>query len=163
MKATVLGLFIAFVPFASAAEPLLVSPVADYGTAIPDNIKECGLHTSQAQDVLEALAAAGIAAQGATEDKVPAKGRYLQLRIESAMSQGNAFTGHHKQVTTSAHLYQNGKEVGQTTLSRDSMGGAFGGYKSSCSVLRRCTSTLGKDIAAWVKGQPAQSPAAPAP
>jgi hypothetical protein len=47
--------------------------------------------------------------------------------------------------------------VAQTTLSRDSSGGFGGGYKGSCSVLRRCTNALGKDIAAWVKKQPANA------
>ena len=35
-----------------------------------------------------------------------------------------------------------------------SMGGVFGGYRGACSVLHRCTVTLGKDIADWVKTQP---------
>jgi hypothetical protein len=52
--------------------------------------------------------------------------------------------------------------VAQTTLSRDSTGGAFGGYNGSCNVLRRCAIVLGKDIAGWVRNNPAQSPAAPA-
>ena len=160
MKSTCLALLIAFVPCAGFAQALVVSP-AGYGTAVADNIKaECKLSETQSESVLKQLSAAGIPAQAAASDAVPASGRYLQLRIESAMSAGNAFTGHRKQVTTSAHLFENGKEVAQTTLSRDSSGGAFGGYKGSCNVLRRCAIVLGKDIAGWIKSQPA--PAAPA-
>jgi hypothetical protein len=155
MKIVYFFLLIGFAPLAAFGEPLLVSPNASYGSAVADNIKaECGLAEAQSKAVLEALAAAGVSAQAAGSDAVPKQGRYLQLRIESALSAGNAFTGHRKQVTTSAHLFQNGKEIGQTTQSRDSMGGVFGGYKGSCNVLRRCAVTLGKDIAGWVKSQP---------
>jgi len=33
------------------------------------------------------------------------------------------------------------------------MGGFGAGFKGSCSVLNRCTKTLGKDFADWLKGQ----------
>jgi hypothetical protein len=156
MKALALALVLVL-PCAAFGETLLVSPAASYGTAIADNIKaECALSETQTEAVLKQLGAAGVSAQAAGSDAVPASGRYLQLRIESAISAGNGFTGHRKQVTTSAHLFENGKEIAQTTKSRDSTGGAFGGYKGSCNVLRRCAIVLGKDIAAWVKAQPAK-------
>jgi hypothetical protein len=154
-----LALLVVCVPFASLADPLLVSPSAEYSAtaSVADNIKtECKLPAAQSESVLKELAAAGIPAQAAANGAVPAKGRFLQLHIESAVSGGNAFTGHQKQVTTSVRLFENGKEIAQTTKTRDSMGGAFAGYRGSCSVLHRCTNTLGKDIAAWVKSQPAK-------
>ena len=157
MKIVCFALLAACVPCASLADPLLVSPSADYSAtaSVAENIKtECKLPAAQSESVLKELAAAGIPAQAAASGAVPAKGRYLQLQIDSAISAGSAFTGHQKQVTTSARLFENGKEIAQTTKTRDSMGGAFGGYRGSCSVLHRCTNTLGKDIAAWVKSQP---------
>ena len=156
MKALCLGLFVSLAPCAGFAQALLVSPAASYGTGIADNLKQCGLSETQTESVLKQLAAAGVSAQAAPSDSVPATGRFLQLRIESAISGGNAFVGHRKQVTTSAHLFENGKEIAQTTQSRDSTGGFFGGYKGSCNVLRRCAIVVGKDIAAWVKTQPAK-------
>jgi hypothetical protein len=154
MKALCLALVL-LVPGSALAEALLVSPAAGYGTAITDNVKtECKLSETQTEAVLKQLQAAGIQAQAASSDAVPAKGRFLQLTIESAISGGNAFVGHRKQVTTSARLFENGKEIAQTTQSRDSTGGFFGGYKGSCNVLRRCATVVGKDIAAWVKTQP---------
>jgi hypothetical protein len=155
VKTACLALLIAFAP-SMALGDLLVSPEAGYGGAIADNIKaECGLPQSQSEAVLKQLAEVGVLARAAGSDGIPATGRFLELRIENAISSGNAFIGHRKHVTTSARLFENGVEVAQTTQSRDSSGGFFGGYKSSCSVLRRCTNTLGKDIAAWVKKQPA--------
>ena len=157
MKTVRLALFVVLVPFASFANPLLVSPSADYSPtgSVPENIKtECTLPAAQTESVLAALNAAGITAEPAPSGAVPAKGRFLKLEITSAVSAGNAFIGHKKQVTTSAHLFQNGKEIAQTTKTRDSMGGFFAGYRGSCSVLHRCTVTLGKDIADWLKTQP---------
>jgi hypothetical protein len=157
MKATCLALFVAFLPFASFADPLLVSPSADYAASgsVPDNIKaECKLPAAQSEAVVKELVAAGIPAQVAPSGGVPAKGRFLKLQIESAVSAGNAFMGHQKQVTTSAHLFQDGKEISQATKTRDSMGGVFAGYRGSCSVLHRCTNVLAKDVADWVKTQP---------
>ena len=157
MKATCLALLVTLVPFASLADPLLVSPSADYSPtgSVPENVKtECKLPGAQSESVVAALNAAGIAAQAATSGAVPAKGRFLKLEITGAISAGNAFIGHRKQVTTAAHLFVNGREVAQTTKTRDSMGGIFGGYRGACSVLHRCTDTLGKDIAEWVKTQP---------
>ena len=154
MKALGLAVIL-FFPCAGFAQTVLVSPAASYGSAISDNIKtECALEQLQSEAVVKELNAAGITAQAGSSDAVPAKGRFLQLKIESAISGGNAFTGHAKQVTTSAKLFKDGKEVAQTTKSRDSSGGMWAGYKGSCSVLRRCVTVLGKDIAAWVKTQP---------
>ena len=157
MKATRLALIVALLPFASFADPLLVSPSADYSatSTVAENIKtECTLPAAQTESVLAALNASGITAQAAPSAAVPAKGRFLKLEITSAVSAGNMFLGHRKQVTTAAHLFVNGKEIAQTSKTRDSGGGYFGGYKSSCGVLQRCTNTLGKDIAEWVKTQP---------
>jgi len=79
------------------------------------------------------------------------KGRVLQVEIFNALSQGNAFIGHGKQVTLKGKLLENGQEIGNFTAVRGSMGGAFGGYKSSCAVLHRCQAALAKDILAWLK------------
>ncbi|MEN8161610.1 MAG: hypothetical protein ABFS41_16190 [Myxococcota bacterium] len=159
MKTTLVALLTVLVPLAGFAEPLLVSPSAEYApaSAVADNIKtECSLPSAQTESVVQQLNAAGMPAQAAGAGAVPAQGRFLKLQIESAVSAGSAFTGHRKQVTTSAELFENGASIAKTTQTRDSMGGVFGGYRSSCSVLHRCTNALGKDIATWLKSQPGQ-------
>ncbi len=157
MRNLILGLFVALLPLTAIADTLLVSPEASYangGAGVPENIKnECGLPAAQTQAVLNALNASGITAQVAAGDAIPKQGRVVQLNIESAISAGNAFIGHRKQVVTSARLFVNGKETAKQTFTRDSGGGVFAGYKGSCSVLYRCTTTLGKDIASWVQSQ----------
>jgi hypothetical protein len=155
VKTACLAALLALAP-SMAFGDLLVSPEAGYGAAVADNIKaECGLPQSQTEAVLAQLAEIGLPAQAASSDAIPVTGRFLDLRIEAAISGGNGFIGHRKHVTTSARLFEDGAQIAQTTLSRDSTGGFGGAYKSSCSVLRRCANALGKDIAAWVKSQPA--------
>lgn len=79
-----------------------------------------------------------------------ASGKTLKLEISDAVSSGNAFIGHHKFVKVRGSLWENGEKIASFKGKRSSGGGAFGGYKGSCSVLGRCVKTLGKDIAAWL-------------
>jgi len=54
-------------------------------------------------------------------------------------------------VTVKGSLIRKGKETVSFKASRASMGGFMGGYKGTCALLGRCTKTLGKDIALWLK------------
>ena len=64
---------------------------------------------------------------------------------------GNAFMGHHKYSAARGTLFENGKKLASFEARRQSMGGAFAGYKGSCSVLGRTVKAMGKDVAAWLK------------
>jgi len=77
-------------------------------------------------------------------------GRVLQLEINDAVSQGNAFIGHQKFVRVKGTLWENGTRLASFDGQRSSGGGFAAGYKSSCAVLGRCVKALGKDIAAWL-------------
>jgi hypothetical protein len=79
------------------------------------------------------------------------KGRVLQIELTDAVSMGNAFTGHQKYSSARGTLYENGKKVASFEARRQSMGGAFAGYKGSCSVLGRTVKAMGKDISLWLK------------
>jgi len=134
VRNVLLGLILALFPVAAFSEGLLVSPEAAYsaGGGVPENIKnECNLPAAQTEYLMNALDASGVEAEVASGEGVPKKGRFLQVRIESAISGGNFFTGHRKQVVTSARLFENGREVAEKTFTRDSGGGVFGGYKVS--------------------------------
>jgi len=121
---------------------------------IPSSIRdECDLPAFQTDVLKRSLSAARIPVELVESDGVPATGKFLQVRIESAVSAGNAFTGHMKQVVVSTKLFENGVELAKETHTRESRGGMGAGFKGSCSVLRRCSETLGKDIAKWVKAQ----------
>lgn len=77
-------------------------------------------------------------------------GYVLDLKIRNALSAGNAWSGHKKQVLISAELLKDGNKINVFTGSRDSMGGFWGGFKGSCSVLDRTVNTLGSDTAIWL-------------
>ena len=79
------------------------------------------------------------------------KGKVLKVEITDAVSRGNGFIGHSKYIDIAGSLWENGKKVASFTASRASGGGFAGAYKGSCSVLGRCSKTLGKDIARWLK------------
>lgn len=77
-------------------------------------------------------------------------GLVLDLKIRSAVSAGNAWIGHKKQILIAAELLKNGKKLKDFTASRNSMGGFWGGFKGSCDVLDRTVNTLGSDTAVWL-------------
>lgn len=78
-------------------------------------------------------------------------GMVLDVHIKDAVSAGNPFIGHRKSTLVTGTLYRDGAVIGSFVGRRNSMGGAFGGYKGSCSVLGRTVKALGKDIAEWLK------------
>ena len=86
-------------------------------------------------------------------DKVSAKtpGKALAMQIVEVQGvAGGAWTGP-KAVVVEGTLYDNGKVAGSFRASRFSGGGAFGGYKNTCSILGRCTKAIGKDVAGWLQ------------
>jgi len=119
-------------------QPNIVAECVDLGLKISQFTQEFGSKNS-------------IEIQFVDELNPSAPGKVLKVEITQAISSGNAFIGHAKYVSVAGTLYENGKEVASFTGSRHSGGGAFAGYKGSCSVLGRCSKALGKDIAAWLK------------
>lgn len=164
MKKLLFALYLTTLPAALLADDavLKMSPTAAYTSpdTIANNIKdECDLPVYQAEAVRRELKKVGIAFADAGLGEVPSTGKYLQLGIPAAYSTGNAGIGHRKQVTTSAQLFENGKEIGKTTSTRNSMGGFMGGFKGSCSVLQRCADATASDLAKWLKTELARAPA----
>ncbi len=85
------------------------------------------------------------------ESSIKNEGAQIKLIIMNAMSSGNAFMGHQKSVSINAELYREGKLVDTYVGTRGSGGGFGAGFKGSCQVLERCVTTLGKDVAKWLK------------
>lgn len=77
-------------------------------------------------------------------------GRVLQLEIIDAVSMGNAWLGHQKFAKVRGTLLDGGTKIASFKARRNSMGGAFAGFKGSCSVLGRTAVVIGEDIAAWL-------------
>jgi hypothetical protein len=113
---------------------------------ISDAIKsECSIGKQLAEYVKQySKVPVELTAQTATD------GRVLQLEIVDAVSMGNAFLGHQKFTKVRGTLFQDGQKVASFKGRRNSMGGAFAGFKGSCSVLGRTVEVLGEDIGAWL-------------
>ncbi|RYG10540.1 MAG: hypothetical protein EOO07_22000 [Chitinophagaceae bacterium] len=140
---------------ASFANPVQIQskiPFAE-SSKIPQNIRnECTELGSQlAKFTQEFGKSMDVKVELTDKIDIGQKGRVLYIEITDAVSMGNAFSGHQK--ATSAHgvLYEDGKKIAEFDARRQSMGGAFAGYKGSCSVLGRTVKTIGKDIAQWLK------------
>lgn len=75
------------------------------------------------------------------------KGKVLMLEITDVSAPGGGPWSGAKSMSVAGKLYDKGKLVGDFTGMRYSGGGFFGGYKGTCSIVGRCSKTLGKDIA----------------
>jgi len=123
------------------------APFVDSNLVARNIIDECDLPHKQIADLK------GAVPDLVVDDAVASggQGRVLRVEIVNALSSGNAFIGHHKQVQIRGRLLENGNEIGSFSGTRGSMGGAFAGFKGSCSVLHRCTEALAGDVAKWLK------------
>ena len=115
---------------------------------ISDAIKtECKL-TEQLPDFVKQYSSEPV--ELVAEPVDTASGRVLQLEIVDAVSMGNAWLGHQKFVKVTGTLFEDGAKVASFKGRRNSMGGAFAGFKGSCSVLGRTVEALGEDIGSWL-------------
>lgn len=127
------------------------APYSDTKLITKAILDECELPQQQSELIAQLASAKGILVVRDNEAVTAGKGRILQVEITNAISTGNAFVGHRKQVSVKGRLFENGTEIGDFSGIRSSMGGAFAGYKGSCSVLGRCVKTLAQDISSWLQ------------
>lgn len=154
MKKLILAFGIICSSAAFAGEPITMQRPVPYAenSAVADNIQNKCKIPEQLADFLKTAAEAKGTTVNFTESAVDtSKGRVLKLEILDAMSMGNAFMGHAKSTIVRGELFENGKRVGGFMARRNSMGGMWGAYKSSCSVLGRTAKTLSGDIAVWLE------------
>lgn len=75
----------------------------------------------------------------------------LRLQITHVLGVGGgAWTGP-KAITLSAELLENGKVVRQTKINRWSVGGVWGAFKGTCTILDRSAIAISKDLYRWVR------------
>ena len=85
-----------------------------------------------------------VAADAATRDQ-----SRVRVQITHVMGVGGGAWSGPKSMSIEATLVENGKAVRTTKLTRSTTGGAFGGFKGTCSLVERCAKALGKDVAQW--------------
>lgn len=142
------------IAFGAEADSIVLgksAPYADSSKIQSAILNECRLPEVQADLIEKSLTSDGITVIRADEPSKTEQGKVLLVEITDAVSSGNAFIGHQKRVSVKGRLLENGKEIGNFTGFRSSGGGAFAGFKGSCSVLERCAVTLAKDITRWLK------------
>jgi hypothetical protein len=79
------------------------------------------------------------------------QGRYLHMEITEVFAPGGGAWSGPKWMTVTGTLTEDDKPVASFRAKRFSTGGAFGGFKGTCSIIGRCTKAIAGDIAAWLK------------
>ncbi|MGM9479793.1 hypothetical protein ACS5PN_01210 [Roseateles sp. NT4] len=92
-----------------------------------------------------------------------AAGPVVDIKISNLVSAGNAFIGHRKSASVWVELRQGSEVLASKGFTRDTMGGAFAGFKGSCTVLERAVLVLGKDVAQWTQSIPLRGAAGGSP
>lgn len=152
LAASVLALAGLAMAVPAAAQPVVVDAHVPYANErdIQRKVREecTQLNTQLPQFILEFAPASNVEVR--LGDASSDSGRVLRLEITQAVSHGNAFLGHSKSSTARGELYEDGQRIAGFVATRNSMGGAFAGYKGSCSVLGRTMRAMGRDIAQWL-------------
>ena len=122
------------------------------GTPIAANIiNECNLDDKLSSFIHAYAVGEGIGMVRKNAVSSKTKGQVLVVAITNAVSSGNAFIGHRKFTSIKGTLYDDGKKGASFTAARMSGGGAFSGFKGSCSVLGRTVKAIGHDVMLWLK------------
>jgi hypothetical protein len=135
-----------------AADKLYVQQPAlyDKNLSIDAKVKEeCAIDSKVSAEVQKSAGGQFevVAAKSLTEAGLHKALALTIIGVEGAG--GGAWSGM-KVVTVRGTLTQGGRELGSFTAKRSSGGGAFGGYKSTCSIFGRDAKGLGQDIAKWL-------------
>ncbi len=128
-----------------------ITPYSDDAKVANDIRNECDNQRKLSHFIQVYGAEHNIAIERVNDLVTDAEGKVLEVAITDAISRGNAFIGHRKYTDIEGTLYEDGAEQASFTATRVSGGGAFGGFKGSCSVLGRTVEVLGKDVALWLK------------
>jgi hypothetical protein len=142
------------VPLASpAAGTLNLQDLAQYekGMPVPEAVRaECGLEGKVVELVQSAVARNFDKVVLVPDGTKSGAGRSLAMKITGITgTAGGAWSGA-KFLTIDGTLRENGKVIGTFRATRLSGGGAFGGYKGTCSILGRCAKALSDDVAKWL-------------
>ena len=148
------ALVLAALPAAADTTKMLRSIPFAANAPVPAAVRDqCALQTKVPEFIAQAAGSSVELVDGTLNRKV---GRVLELEITEVHAPGGgAFSGP-KWMSVKGELYEKGKQIGSFRAKRYSTGGAFGGFKGTCSIIGRCTKAIGDDIAGWL-GAPTQN------
>lgn len=123
---------------------------AEYDGYIATNIKkECSIDTQIMDSISRYAKKKSI--KVIVEGEPSPTDMVLKIYITDAISLGQGMTGgHYKKVTILGKLFKGDKLFATMRAARTSNGGAFRGFKGSCTVLKKCAVSLGQDVAYWL-------------
>lgn len=134
------------VPSSSSQIPptTILEPTFAENSGVTENVLlECNLQEKVPAYIVQA--APSMSTGDSTEE-----GQVLALEITQVIAPGGgAWTGP-KSLMLAGILTANNQVIGTFEARRSTSGGAFGGYKGTCSFLMRNAKTLGKDIAGFL-------------
>ncbi len=83
--------------------------------------------------------------------KAKKSARILKVEIINVHGSGGGAWSGAKSVAIEGKLLDNGKVIGTFRGQRSSGGGAFAGFKGTCSILGRTVKALGSDVGLWLQ------------
>lgn len=123
------------------------------GAEVVERVKtECHIEDMLANHVGDVLRKRNKGSAGTIESGVDPNGaKVLKLQISHVLGiGGGAWTGP-KAITVMADLVEDGKIVRHPKVNRWSVGGFWGAFKGTCSILERSAIVIAKDMARWVR------------
>jgi hypothetical protein len=123
------------------------------GSEVVQQVKtECQIEDMLATRVGDVLRKRNKGGSGTIAVGADASGsQVLRLQISHVLGiGGGAWTGP-KAITVNAELLEDGKVVRNTKVNRWSIGGFWGAFKGTCSILDRSAIVIAKDMARWVR------------
>lgn len=140
---------------ATPEKVLLEAPVTYHPNAgVVEKVRtECRIEDLLARRIGAVLDASGSGLDGtlAAGVKAPAAAQVLRVQITHVLGVGGGAWSGPKAITVTAALLEKGRVVRQTKINRWSMGGVFGSFKGTCSILDRSATAIGKDLGRWVR------------
>jgi len=158
MRFVTLGFLAAVITFSLVASPATAEtysvsgslPFADGSGASDEVESECKLE-SKLPNFIKSAAKRDVTVTVTNEPLDDVEGKVLFIEFTHVLGTGGGAWSGPKAVTVHGELREAGEVIGSFTSTRYSTGGAFGGFKGTCSILGRCVKAMGSDIAKWLK------------
>jgi hypothetical protein len=134
--------------------PIVIPAETKYAenAPVPPAVRnECKLETELANWIKTYADELKLPVKVAEGDPAKDVGRVLDVKITNVMGAGGGAWSGAKSVQVMGELREGDKVIATFGGSRVSGGGAFAGFKSTCSIMGRCVKALGRDIANWLK------------
>ncbi|CAG2131561.1 hypothetical protein LMG19282_00518 [Cupriavidus campinensis] len=149
-----LGALLCVPAFAANTQVLLETPVTYApGAGVVDKVREeCQIESMLATRVSDVLRRRNKGGDGKLAAGAEAgEAQVMRLQITHVLGVGGgAWTGP-KAITVNAELIEGGKVARHVKLNRWSIGGFWGGFKGTCSILNRSAVALAKDLNRWAR------------